>query len=117
MPGLTAGAEFPKGLYFPGYSENDAHPTMGDSSTRKRPGSAALHGGGSGHHRFVGGTSQDALNITREMYKITLRRNMNYSLPHSILTALPSGSMPARSRIAVSLSGNQYRYRGIKMRG
>ncbi|NMB90931.1 MAG: DUF1116 domain-containing protein, partial [Chloroflexi bacterium] len=89
---FTAGAEFPKGLYFPGYSENDAAPDLGDSSITETAGiggfamaaAPAIIG-------FVGGTSQDALNITREMYKITLRRNMNYSLPALNFDGAPIG--------------------------
>ena len=89
---FTAPADFPKGLYFPGYSEADAAPDLGDSSITETAGiggfamaaAPAIIG-------FVGGTSQDAINITREMYTITLRRNMNYSLPSLNFDGAPIG--------------------------
>jgi len=89
---FTAPAEYPKGLYFPGYSEKDAAPDLGDSSITETAGiggfamaaAPAIIG-------FVGGSSQDALKTTREMYKITLRRNMNYSLPAMDFDGVPIG--------------------------
>lgn len=89
---FTAPAEFPKGLYFPGYSEADAAPDLGDSSITETAGiggfamasAPAIIG-------FVGGTSQDALNTTREMYGITLRRNTNFSLPSLNFDGPPIG--------------------------
>ena len=74
---FTAPVEMPRGLYFPGYSEDDANPDMGDSTIVETVGlggfamaaSPAVAG-------FVGaGSASTALGHTRSMYEITAARN------------------------------------------
>jgi hypothetical protein len=71
---FTAPVEMPKGLYFPGYSERDANPDMGDSAIVETIGlggfamatATAVAG-------FVGaGTASEAAQFTRQMYEITI---------------------------------------------
>lgn len=89
---FTAPAELPDGLYFPGYSEEDAALDLGDSSITETAGiggftmaaAPAIVG-------FVGGSATDALNYTREMQEITVSRNTNYSLPSLDYTGAPVG--------------------------
>jgi hypothetical protein len=89
---FTAPADIPKGLYFPGYSEADAAPDLGDSSITETAGLGAFAmAAAPAIIGFVGGTSQDALNTTRQMYSITLRRNTNYSLPFLNFEGAPIG--------------------------
>lgn len=80
---FTAPVEMPRGLYFPGYSEADANPDIGDSAIVETVGlggfamaaSPAVAG-------FVGaGTAADALDITRSMHEITLVRNADWTIP------------------------------------
>jgi hypothetical protein len=41
--------------------------------------------------RFVGGNAEQALQYTREMYRITLGRNAGFSLPALNFTGTPTG--------------------------
>ena len=90
---FTAPVEQPKGLYFPGYSEKDANPDIGDSAIVETIGlggfamaaSPAVAG-------FVGaGSAADALNYTRAMYDITLGRNADWTMPALDFAGVPTG--------------------------
>ncbi len=90
---FTAPVEMPKGLYFPGYSEKDANPDMGDSTIIETMGlggfamaaSPAVAG-------FVGaGSAMDALNFTRAMYEITVGENPEWTLPSLDFRGVPTG--------------------------
>lgn len=89
---FTAPAELPEGLYFGGYSEDDAALDLGDSAISETAGiggfamaaAPAIVG-------FVGGTAQEALNYTREMGRITIRKNPNYELPSLNFEGAPLG--------------------------
>ena len=80
---FTAPVEMPRGLYFPGYSEADANPDMGDSAIVETIGlggfamaaAPAVVG-------FVGaGRVSDAVRITRSMREITLAENPEWTIP------------------------------------
>ncbi len=79
---FTAPAEFIQGLYFPGYSEKDANPDIGDSAITETSGiggfamAAAMP-----IVQFVGGTPQDAMNYSKSMYEITQAENNAYKIP------------------------------------
>lgn len=79
---FTGPAEIIDGLYFPGYSTEDANPDIGDSAITETLGiggfamAAALP-----IVQFVGGTSQDAINYSRSMYEITETENNAYKIP------------------------------------
>ncbi len=90
---FTAPVEMPSGLYFPGYSEEDANPDMGDSAIVETIGlggfamaaSPAVAG-------FVGaGSAADAGNFTRAMYDITLTRNSEWTMPPLDFAGVPTG--------------------------
>ncbi|MEE9257429.1 MAG: DUF1116 domain-containing protein [bacterium] len=90
---FTAPVEMPKGLYFPGYSEEDANPDMGDSTIVETMGlggfamaaSPAVAG-------FVGaGSAADALNFTRTMYEIAAGENPEWTLPSLDFRGVPTG--------------------------
>jgi hypothetical protein len=90
---FTAAVEMPRGLYFPGFSEADANPDMGDSTIVETVGlggfamaaSPAVAG-------FVGaGSAADALNVTREMAEITAGRNPEWTIPALDFAGTPSG--------------------------
>ncbi len=90
---FTAPVEMPKGLYFPGYSERDANPDMGDSAIVETVGlggfamatATAVAG-------FVGaGTASDAAQFTRQMYEITIGRNPDWTIPNLDFGGVPTG--------------------------
>ena len=79
---FTAPARVPDGLYFPGYGPGDANPDLGDSAITETMGLGAFAmAAAPAIVRFVGGTPDDALRFTRQMYAITLARNGDYGIP------------------------------------
>lgn len=70
------------GLYFPGYSAKDANPDLGDSAITETAGIGGFAMAASpAIVKFVGGTSQDALNNSLRMREITLGRHPSFCLP------------------------------------
>ena len=90
---FTAPVEMPTGLYFPGYSERDANPDMGDSAIVETIGlggfamatSTAVAG-------FVGaGSASEAAKYTKAMYEITLSKNPDWTMPNLDYAGVPTG--------------------------
>ncbi|MEZ5825412.1 MAG: DUF1116 domain-containing protein [Geminicoccaceae bacterium] len=90
---FVAPVEQPRGLYFPGYSEADANPDMGDSTIVETIGlggfamaaSPAVAG-------FVGaGSAADAALFTREMGEITVAENPEWTIPSLDYQGVPTG--------------------------
>lgn len=73
----------PKGLYFPGYSEADANPDIGDSAICETFGIGGMAMGSSpAVVRFVGAASvQEAVAYSTEMEEITLGQSPHYLIP------------------------------------
>ncbi len=70
------------GLYFSGYSRDDAARDMGDSSISETTGIGGFAMASSpAITQFVGGSPSDALRYTKEMYEVTVGRNDNYTIP------------------------------------
>lgn len=89
---FTAPATVPHGLYFPGYSEADANPDLGDSAISETAGIGAfVMGAAPAIVQFVGGTPAEARRYTEEMYTITLGENPNYTLPALDFRGAPIG--------------------------
>ncbi len=89
---FTAPVEMPEGLYFPGFSEADANPDMGDSTIVETIGlggfamAAAPAVAG-----FVGaGAASDAANYTRTMAEITLGENPEWTIPALDYAGVPT---------------------------
>jgi hypothetical protein len=89
----TAPVEMPTGLYFPGYSEKDANPDMGDSAIVETVGlggfamatATAVAG-------FIGaGSASEAANFTKAMYEITTVRNPDWTMPNLDYAGVPTG--------------------------
>ncbi|SFI19331.1 Protein of unknown function [Tindallia magadiensis] len=89
---FTAPAEIIDGLFFPGYSKEDANPDIGDSVITETAGvggfamAAAIP-----IVQFVGGTPQDAINFTKSMYEITEEENDTYKVPVLDFKGTPTG--------------------------
>jgi hypothetical protein len=89
---FTGKAEIPEGLYFPGYSEKDAGPDLGDSAITETAGLGAFAmAGAPAIVRFVGGTPADAIQYTKTMGKITLGNNPQYTIPTMDFMGTPAG--------------------------
>lgn len=90
---FTAPVEMPRGLYFPGFTEKDANPDMGDSTIVETIGlggfamaaSPAVAG-------FVGaGGAADAVGFTQRMVEITAGRNPEWTIPALDFAGVPTG--------------------------
>lgn len=89
---FTAPATVPHGLYFPGFSEADANPDLGDSAISETAGIGAfVMGAAPAIVQFVGGTPADARRYTEAMYRITLGENPHYTLPPLDFRGAPTG--------------------------
>ncbi len=79
---FTAPAPGVKGLYLPGYVEQDAGLDMGDSAIAETVGwGGFVLAGATGILSLVGGTPDEALAYSREMREITAGTSGNYRLP------------------------------------
>ena len=102
---FTAPVEMPRGLYFPGFTEEDANPDMGDSTIVETVGlggfamAAAPAVAG-----FVGaGSAAEAAGHTRRMYEITLARNAEWTIPGLDFAGVPTG-IDARRVVSSGIS-------------
>ena len=89
---FTAPAPMVDGLFFPGYSQADAAPDLGDSAITETAGIGGFAmGAAPAIVQFVGGSPQDAIAYTREMYHITLGVNGGFTLPPLNFDSAPAG--------------------------
>lgn len=89
---FTAPANFVQGLFFPGFSAEDAAPDLGDSAITETMGIGGFAMGASpAIVQFVGGNVDDAIQNTVRMYTITEAENPNYSLPPLNFRGAPFG--------------------------
>ncbi len=89
---FTTTAGMPKGLYFSGYTEKDANPDLGDSTISEVCGIGAFAMAGSpAIVKFVGGSPDDAVKYTNEMYKITYGTHQTYLIPQFNFRGTPLG--------------------------
>ena len=102
---FSAPVEMPRGLYFPGFTEADANPDMGDSTIVETVGlggfamAAAPAVAG-----FVGaGSAVQAAAFTRRMYEVTCERNSDWTIPALDLAGVPCG-IDARRVVASGIA-------------
>lgn len=89
---FTAPAEIVDGLYFPGYSKEDANPDIGDSCITETTGIGGFAmATAPAIVQFVGGTPQDAVNYTTSMYEITMEEHKIYKMPAMNFRGTPTG--------------------------
>jgi len=90
---FTAPVEMPKGLYFPGYSEADANPDIGDSAILEAAGLGAFAmAAAPAVAGFVGaGGFREAVAATREMGEIAAARNPKWAIPALEFAGTPTG--------------------------
>ncbi len=88
----VAPAQQIKGLYFSGFSEEDANPDIGDSAITETAGIGGFAmATAPAIVRFIGGTPADALRYTLEMYDITVAEESQYQLPSLGFRGSPVG--------------------------
>lgn len=89
---FIAPAPMVDGLFFPGYSQADAAPDLGDSAITETAGIGGFAmGAAPAIVQFVGGTPQDAIAYTREMLHITMGVHGGFTLPPLNFTGSPAG--------------------------
>jgi hypothetical protein len=89
---FVAPAEVPVGLYFPGFSADDANPDIGDSTITETAGIGAFAmAAAPAIVKFVGGTPAEATAATLEMYEITVGENPAFGLPPLDFRGTPTG--------------------------
>ena len=89
---FTGPAKVPDALFFPGYTKADANPDIGDSSITETFGLDGFAIAASpAIVQFVGGTANDALGYTKQMYEITVAENTAYQIPSLDFRGTPTG--------------------------
>jgi hypothetical protein len=89
---FTAPATVPVGLYFPGFSADDANPDIGDSTITETAGIGAFAmAAAPAIVKFVGSTPKEAMAATLEMYEITAGENPAFGLPPLDFRGTPTG--------------------------
>ncbi len=89
---FTAPAPVPKGVFFPGFTQDDANPDIGDSSITETAGfggfamaaAPAVVG-------WVGGSVQFAIENTKNMYNITYAKHKYFTIPYLEFQGTPTG--------------------------
>jgi len=89
---FTAPAGQVQGLYFPGYTAADANPDIGDSTITETAGFGGFAmAAAPAIARFVGGTPQEALETTLEMYEICFAEHEHFTIPALGFRGTPLG--------------------------
>jgi hypothetical protein len=103
---FTGPASLVDGLYLPGFSAEDAAPDIGDSTITETGGIGGFAmAAAPAIVKFVGGNAKDAINITEQMYEITVTENDSYLIPAldfrgtptaiDLIRAVETGILPA----------------------
>jgi len=89
---FTAPADIPVGLFFSGFSQDDANPDIGDSAITETAGIGGFAmATAPAIVTFVGGTPKDAMNATLEMYEITAAESKYFNMPALDFRGTPTG--------------------------
>jgi hypothetical protein len=89
---FVAPAGMVEGLYLPGFTAQDANPDIGDSTITETAGYGGFAmAAAPAIASFIGGTAQDAINTTREMYEICFAEHEHFSIPALEFRGTPVG--------------------------
>lgn len=89
---FTAPSAVPKGLYFSGFTADDANRDIGDSTITETVGIGGFAmAAAPAIVTFVSGTPQDAINATLEMYEITVTEHKYFTIPYQNFRGTPTG--------------------------
>ncbi len=85
-------AQHVEGLLFPGFSDADRNPDMGDSAITETFGIGGFSMAASpAIVQFIGGSPKEALNHTQSMYEITAAENSAFGIPSLGFRGAPTG--------------------------
>ena len=89
---FTAPSPMVKSLYFPGFSEKDACPDIGDSVITETAGIGGFAmATAPALVTFIGGVPKDAINTTMDMYEITTAEHKQFTIPFLDFRGTPTG--------------------------
>ncbi len=89
---FTAPAPVPKGLWFPGFSEKDANPDIGDSAITETAGFGGFAmAAAPAIVSWVGGSANYAVENTRKMHEITHAKHKQFLIPYLDFQGTPTG--------------------------
>ena len=89
---FTAPAPVPTGLWFPGFSEADANPDIGDSAITETAGFGGFAmATAPAIVAWVGGSVQSAIDVTNRMYEITCAKHRYFQIPFLNFQGTPTG--------------------------
>lgn len=89
---FTAPAEVPVGLFFPGHTQEEANPDIGDSAIMETLGLGGFAmGAAPAIVQFVGGSVAEAARTTKDMYSITWTQSRDYTFPSIDFAGAPMG--------------------------
>lgn len=89
---FCATSDLPQGLFFPGFKQEDACPDIGDSAITETAGFGGCSFAASPALTLLaGGSVDDAVRYTQEMYEITVTQNPALSLPALNFRGAPCG--------------------------
>jgi len=89
---FTGPSEVPDGLYFSGYTAEDANPDIGDSTITETSGIGAFAmAAAPAIVQFISGSPDMALEATNEMYEITITENNMFGIPILNFRGTPTG--------------------------
>lgn len=89
---FTAPVGIPKGLYFPGFTEEDSSGDIGDSTITESAGIGGFAmAAAPAIVTFVSGTPKDAINATLEMYEICYAEHKFFTIPPLDFRGTPTG--------------------------
>ena len=89
---FTSKAPVPKGLWFPGFTEADANPDLGDSSITETAGFGGFAmAAAPAIVSWVGGSVQAAVEVTEAMYEITQAQHKHFLIPFLNFKGTPVG--------------------------
>ncbi len=89
---FVAPAPHVKALYFPGFTEKDANPDIGDSTITETSGIGGFAmATAPAIVTFISGTPRDAINTTLDMYEITFAEHKYFTIPFLDFRGTPTG--------------------------
>jgi len=89
---FTAPAPMVNGRYFPGRSAEDANPDLGDSAITETAGIGAFAMANAlGMTQLVGGTVDEAIEISKKMHRITVAKSEAFTVPLFNFEGTPTG--------------------------
>ena len=89
---FTGPAGHVKSLYFPGFTDKDANPDIGDSTITETAGIGGFAmAGAPAIVSFISGTAKDAINTTLDMYEITYAEHKFFTITDLDFRGTPTG--------------------------